>query len=259
VSDALVPAWDGRTPTPVDPISHAHVLDALAALHATFWEAPDLADPVFGFCSPWHLFTALSPATGDREATSSDEHPCATGFSSDILRWIRDGWALLPAMVDQDLADLLLRLVEDPGPLCAALVRYPRTLIHGDPRFANLGVARAPDSRVVLLDWHFVGTGVPGADLAWYLATGDNAPRLPGTREAAIARYRDGLRRRLGCAFDERWWRPQWELSALGVLLRTGCFIAWDASGRDGPLLAEVGRDALAWWATLARSGATWL
>ena len=39
------------------------------------------------------------------------------------------------------MGDLVYRLLEDPRPLCAALGRYPQTLLHGDSKLANIGLA----------------------------------------------------------------------------------------------------------------------
>nr|MBA3417078.1 phosphotransferase [Chloroflexia bacterium] len=179
VAADLIPGQDRTFGAPISRQDHERYLDGLAALHATFWEAPELADPTFGLCTSWCLYTSLSHETGHREAA----HP------NEIVRRIREGWELLGTLIDPAMADLLHRLAIDPGPLCRALARYPQTLVHGDPRAANLGIQRRPRPRVVLLDWHFVGPSVPATDLAWYLD--DHGYRVPMPLEESIARYRD--------------------------------------------------------------------
>ena len=116
--------------------------------------------------------------------------PALTGLregdhTPELIRKIRDRWAVLLTRVDPELADLLVALANDPAPLCAALARYPQTLVHGDPRLANLGLRRRPRPGVVLLDWHFAGPSAPAVDLAWYLTTVGH--RLPVSRETTIA------------------------------------------------------------------------
>nr|MBA3414134.1 phosphotransferase [Chloroflexia bacterium] len=178
VADDLIPGSASTGGEPIGRADYGRYLDGLAALHAAFWETPRLADPDLGLCSPWHLYTTLSLETGRREAA----HPNA------VVRELWEGWELLATLIAPELADLLDRLATDPGPLCTALARYPQTLVHGDPRVANLGIERTPRRRVVLLDWHFVGPSIPGKDLAWFL--GNMGPRLPATREETIERYR---------------------------------------------------------------------
>ena len=64
-----------------------------------------------------------------------------------------------------------------------------------------------PPSRMVLLDWQLVGPGTPGVDLAWYLA--NLGIKAPVDNDTTVAWYREALARRLGAAFDQRWWQPQ--------------------------------------------------
>ena len=131
---------------------------------------------------------------------------------------IREGWPSFLALIAPDVAALLRRLLADPTPLCAAMARYPQTVLHGDPRCANIGIAPSPRPRVVLLDWHFVGPGVPAVDLAYYLAS--IRSRAPVPNEPIISWYRERLAQRLGSRFEEQWWLPQLELSLLGEVVR---------------------------------------
>ena len=246
VGEALLPdPVAGGDPIGAD--DHERYLDALAALHATFWQEPEAADPALGYCRPLHRYTVFSPETARREA----EHP------NEVIGWLRAGWDAFFTLVEPDVADLIRRLHDDPGPLCAALARYPQTVVHGDPRAANLGIERGPRPRVVLLDWHLVGPGMPGADLAWY--RWDLAYRLPVAPETAIARYRARLADRLGARFDEAWWWPQLELSLLGQVVRGGWGTAWRAIGHPSPAVREAAQAELAWWSAGARAGARWL
>ncbi len=245
VSEALIP--DPLGTTPVSRADHRRYLDALAALHAAFWEQPKAADPALGYCGPRHLYTVFSPETGRREA----DHP------NEVVGWVQEGWDLFWTLVAPDVAELLRRLLDDPAPLCDALVRYPQTVIHGDPRGANLGIARRPQPRVLLLDWHLVGQGVPGVDLAWYLCLLRN--QLPVAKETTIAWYRDRLAHRLGSGFDESWWRPQVELSLLGQLMRGSWGLARQAVRHPSADARQRAGVDLAWWSERAKAGAEWL
>jgi hypothetical protein len=232
------------------PISHSDnelYLDALAALHVAFWEQKEQAALALDFCSPWHRYTIFSPATGEREAA----HP------NEVVRGIREGWELFWTLVEPDVASLVRKLLADPAPLCAAMARYPQTIVHGDPRDANLGISHYPEPRVVLIDWQLAGPSTPGSDVAWYLW--DLGIRLSISREATIASYRDRLAQRLGSHFDDAWWRPQMELSLLGQLVRGGWANAWDAIRNERAAIREWNRQDLAWWCEQARVGARWL
>jgi hypothetical protein len=245
VSDALIP--NPQVDLPISRVDHRRYLDALAALHVAFWDQAAMVDPALGYCSPAHLYTALSPETAWREI----DHP------NEVVRWLREGWDLFWTMVEPDVADLLRQLFENPEPLCAALARYPQTLVHGDPRVANLGIVRDPQPRVVLIDWHFVGPSTPGVDLSWYLW--NFGIRLPVTREMTVGWYRDGLAHQLGSRFDETWWQPQMELSLLGQLMRGGWGSALDAVHASSVAVREWNRQDIAWWSEQARAGARWL
>jgi hypothetical protein len=245
VSEVLLP--DPLGESPLDRADHHRYLDALAALHIAFWNQPQVVDPALGYCSPWHRFAVFSPQTGQREA----DHP------NPIVREMREGWDLLWTLVEPDVAALLGRLLENPAPLCAALARYPQTVVHGDPRSSNLGMLPGASPRVVLLDWQLVGPGTPGLDLAWYLA--NLGIKAPVDNDTTVAWYREALARRLGSAFDEGWWQPQWELSLLGHLVRLGWGHAWDAIRHPSATIREWTRADLTWWFERARDGARWL
>jgi len=54
--------------------------------------------------------------------------------------------------------------------LCAALNRYPQTLIRRDINLGNIGVAHGTHPHVVLLDWQFRGCAPPAVERATYLS-----------------------------------------------------------------------------------------
>jgi thiamine kinase-like enzyme len=101
----------------------------------------------------------------------------------------------------------------------------------------NLG--HHPDGRTILLDWAYPGAA-PGAwDLAWYLAL--NRARLPQSKEATIAAYRNALEAR---GVDTAgWFERQVSLSLLGMAASFG----WEKALGD--------EDELRWWADRAEHG----
>jgi aminoglycoside phosphotransferase (APT) family kinase protein len=138
------------------------------------------------------------------------------------------------------MAAVVLPLLEEPGPLVAALERGPRTLVHGDWKAANLGT-RA-DGRTVLLDFGEVpGEASPLADLSWYLAL--NAALLPEPKERVLERYRGALEAE--GVETAAWWDDAVALEMLACMVQFG----WEkALGGPG--------DELAWWEEWVQRGA---
>ena len=223
------------------------VLDALAALHATFFAQPNLADPPLGLCTPRHVYGMFSPATGHREAGGAEEVP----------QRILEGWDLFPRVVAPDVADVVLSLVADPAPLCAALARWPQTLIHGDARHANLGLWR-DGRRVVMLDWALAAVAPPAVELGRFLGT--NTTLLPTSKEATLAGYRAHLARWLGDRFSDDWWEPQLALGLLGGFVQDGWSMVLKASHWRVPAEERPHwRADLEWWSNRVREGVKWV
>jgi hypothetical protein len=209
---------------------HARFLDHMAAMHAAFW---DWHDDV-GLTPLATRYLMLSPAVARAEAR--------LGSSAIVPKVMAEGWARLPE-VSTVLADLVSPLLDDPGPLVAALGGVPHTLVHGDWKAANLGCRT--DGRTILLDFgEASGEASPIADLSWYLAL--NSDLLPESKEQAIATYRAALERH---GIDTAgWWEAAVALELLGTMMQFG----WEkALGGTGP--------ELAWWEARAAEGAGWL
>jgi hypothetical protein len=214
VGQWLVPPGSGALPLAV----HLSFLDHMARMHVAFWNIED----GYGLLDPAARYTALTPATGVREAAAGHDDP--------VPRALPAGWAALHTAAPS-AHDLALALATDPEPLVMALADTPATLIHGDWKAGNLGVY--PDGRTILLDWGWPGRAAPLVDLAWYLAV--NCDRLPQSKEDTIMAYRRFLEAE-GVSTDG-WWNRQLELALLGAFLQLGWSKAADA--------AELG-----WWLT---------
>lgn len=206
-------------PESEQPISEEHnelFLDAMAALHAAFWDDPILHHPTLNLCTPEQAFSWAS-----QEMVRQVRAVCP----NEMLEWIIEGWDILPTYVGTDVAKLLCSLARDPSPLCTALARFPQTLIHHDMRLTNLGVMSGASPRLLLLDWMRAAVTVPAVDLAWYLTMTPPQPAIP--KEKMIDIYKQRLAQRLGDRFDESWWQPQLELSLLAVFVQIAGFKAW--------------------------------
>lgn len=212
VGDRLVPT----RAAPLFLAEHRRFLTHMAAMHAAFWGFEDR----YGLLEQRFRYTALSPATGAREA--------AAGYDDPVPKALAGGWAALHAAAPQAY-EHALALAQDPSPLVDALARTPSTLVHGDWKVGNLG--SHADGRTILLDWGWPGAAAPLVDLAWYLAV--NCDRLPESKEDTVAAYRAALTQR---GIDTgQWWAEQLGLALLGGFVQLGWSKTHD--------LAE-----LSWW-----------
>lgn len=227
---------------------HEFMLEAMAALHAKFFELPLLKNQEMGLSDLCHVYQMFSPHTGEQEVRGSDEVP----------KRILEGWDMLKSTVSPDVAEIILNLLDSPAPLCDALRRYPQTLVHGDWRHANLGLERDGRSQLILLDWQLAAVAPPVVDLSRGIAT--NSTLLPFSKEDTISFYKQRLALQLGERFSETWWEPQLALGLLGGFLQDGWAIVLKATHW------HVGENArghwkadLTWWMEKVRIGAKWL
>jgi hypothetical protein len=209
---------------------HTHFLDNMAAMHAALWGWRDS----IGLTPLATRYLIFSPAVARCEA--------ALGSGAVVPKVMADGWARLPE-VSPVLADLVMPLFDDLGPLVAALANVPHTLVHGDWKAANLG--SHADGRTVLLDFgEASGEASPLADLSWYLAL--NSDLLPQTKDETIATYRAALGSHGIDTVD--WWDRAVALEMLGTMVQFG----WEkALGGSGP--------ELDWWEARAVEGSRWM
>lgn len=166
---------------PADEGLVARILDHLAAMHATFWDAPELqASP--WLASPADAFFTL---TIERLNDAADAVPGEDTYGDQAARM----WPFLWRFVDGADGSAIWRTLMRPDALLAAAANTPATLAHGDTWVANMGglaptelrdasvaLARAhgeaaPTERLVLLDWALVTAGAATFDSLWLAQT----------------------------------------------------------------------------------------
>lgn len=238
----------------------ARFLEGMAAMHATFFEDPAVANvlpspggqltPDEGFVSGGplglseirHVYEMFAPRTARRRDAGTAE----------ILERIVEGWQMVRELCPADVVDTVEPLLEDPSPLVNALNQYPKTLIHGDFRHSNL--AALPDGRVGLVDWQLAAAAPPSVELGRYI--GANSPFLIRPPEEILETYRAALERRLGDRFSEEWWVPQLELGMFGGFVQDGWAIALKATNwHVGAPYREHWKASLPWWVEQVRKG----
>lgn len=224
------------------------LLNALATVHATFWEAVDLTEPNLGLCTSMDLIQIFSPATGRRFAN----------VPSPIPQRLVEGWSALQRMVAPDVTEALNNLYTDPQPLCAALARYPATLVHGDYRGPNLGIAWQATPQAVIIDWQLAGYNAATIDLAWFLST---PPVLesPVAITVATEYYRQRLAEQLGTRFDESCWQPLLALGQFVNVLRSACPKAGSVVKSTDERFQATQRRALEIYSEQVRAALRWL
>jgi len=199
------------------------ILAGAAALHRSF-----AGQDVRGLCT-----------LADRIRFTSREaiRPHALGLDF-IPKVIHVGWEVFAEEAPSAVVDAVFSLHASPASIVAELEPLGRTLIHGDLRWANLGLSR---ERVVMLDWGMAGSAPPAADFAWYLFV--NGRRIDADYDELIADFRELE----GDLHDER----ALELSWLAGLCMFGGLLAHELIESDASKRV-VARRELDWWCRAA-------
>lgn len=213
----------------LDRASVRRILGAVAELHHAFW-----GERISGLCSLEDRYHLLSPRTAQREI----ERGTAVGPSPSPLpgESINRCWEAWAELVPEDIAKAILTLAHQPGLLAEQLDRCEQTLVHGDVRFANLGVC---DDRVVLIDWgERTGPAPAAVELASFLMF--DAERMDVSRDDVIADFRDLYRDR----FDE----TALQLALIGGMVQLGTYpvVNMVLQGRDDARASAISQ--LSWW-----------
>ena len=223
----LVP--EGDAPLPTD--QHQRFIDHLAAFHTAYLGWVD----TLGLQQMARRFLFFAPATIEPEIDAAVAAGLATPGPIAVAA---QGWELLPSRAPR--LDALVRHVHgEPQVVVDALAGTPHTFVAGDWKLGNLG--SRTDGRTVLLDWAYPGEAPPCWELAWYLAL--NRSRLPQSKEATIAAYRDRLEQH---GLDTTgWFERQLGLCMVGIMAT----FAWEKAVGDD--------DELLWWEAAALAGAS--
>lgn len=142
------------------------VLDALAAVHARPWgdELVDGADR----WAPWReRVTLICRPSLERPG------PAREAVADRLL----PGWDAWDRLATPAARAIIERIAADPQPLLDALAWRSTTLLHGDLKLANAGIAA--DGAVELVDWQMVMVAPVAIELGWFLVSNVNALPLP--------------------------------------------------------------------------------
>jgi hypothetical protein len=227
LSDVLFD-WDRPlTPSQLDPI-----LDAVATLHDHPWgEHPERGRDHW---TPWRERVTLI-------CRSSLERPGPARHA--VADRILPGWDAWDRLATRAACDAIGRLSADPQPLLDALARQPSTVLHGDLKLANAGIAA--DGSVELVDWQMVMVAPVAIELGWFLVSNVNA--LPIGPQDVLDRY--WKRRGLDGSGEN-------DLAILVGLLLRGWRKGLDAEAGITLASGVSAADDLAWWCERALEAA---
>jgi len=173
-------------------------IDAIASMHAAWWDSPRLAEPAI------HRVSTTARIVGDRfeEAFPTLRHRFGgrvtekafediEWFAGEIARW-------------RDTVDF-----------------GPPTLIHTDFRLDNL--LFHPDGGVIFVDWQLFGPGRGPRDIANFICTNLDPPERRARERGLLTGWNDAFERSGGQRLDDR---LLWEEYVAWVLVSTLTYAA---------------------------------
>jgi hypothetical protein len=146
------------------------------------------------------------------------------------------GWDAFDRLAPRNALELVRSLSRDPTPLLRALEVRPKSLLHGDLKLANVGIA--PDGVVEMVDWQMVMHAPVDIEIGWFLAA--NVATLPLPADQVMRRYDD----------------DDLELAWIVGLLLRGWRKGYDAEAELTHPSGMTARDDLALWSERAVAAA---
>lgn len=241
---------------PADEGLVGRIIDHLAAMHAAYWEAPNVRQTSW-LASPADAFLTL---TIDRlGAATRKSDPDDDTYGDQAFRM----WPYLRKFIDADDAAVIWKTLMDPEALLAAAEAAPATLAHGDTWIANMGglaptdlyeASRAqaqahgeplPEERLVLLDWALATAGPATYDSLWLAQTWRALDPLHtlALHRAALARHG------VTAVNDEATWELLCDLGWVRTFLMGAEWMVRDVRGATTDAEDEAARDRLKSWA----------
>jgi hypothetical protein len=213
------------------------VLYGLARLHAPDWTA-DAFDE-----GPWcplrERITLICRASLERPGPARDA----------VAERLLPGWDAFDRLAPSAARDVVAMLGDDPEPLLDVLAAQNQTLIHGDLKLANVGIAA--DGAIEIVDWQMVSIAPIAIEIGWFLVS--NVASLPVEPEDVLFRYQRHLADRALDPDDGRlegtdFGRSEADAAVLVGLLLRGWRKGADAEAGVVHASGVSAADDLAWW-----------
>ena len=218
------------------------VLGGLAALHAYPWTGSGNLEG-----GPWcpvrERITLICRASLERPGAARDA----------VADRLLPGWDAFDRQAPAAARGLIASLGDNPQPLVDALAKLPSTLIHGDLKLANVGIAT--DGSIDMVDWQMVSVAPLAIELGWFLVS--NVASLPFQPDDVLARYHAALMREgPGGAAIVGDWEMQVDAAVLVGLLLRGWRKGADAEAGVTLASGSSAADDLVWWCDQALASA---
>jgi hypothetical protein len=225
LSDVL---FDWDAPILLDALDR--VLAGMADLHSHRWPATgELGD------GPWcplrERITLICRASLERPGAARDA----------VADRILPGWDAFDLLATAAARDLINDLGLDPEPLLAALANLPATLLHGDLKLANAGIAA--DGTIEVVDWQMTCIAPVAVEIGWFLVS--NVASLPVRAADLLAGYQGRL---AGLGRPDLLDDRGADAAILVGLLLRGWRKGFDAEAGMTLASGEPAVDDLAWW-----------
>jgi hypothetical protein len=223
-------------------------LDALARLHATFWNDERLHDARLGLEGPRILFQLSSPSF-------------ARKHNSDHWGWLPGGviggWKALEERLEPDVMSHMKTLIADPQPLLDALHRYPYTLVQGD--FYPKNLAFLEPNQAVAVDWQLAMCSLMTIDLARFVLSARFLVGDSTEQARAQAYYRRRLEGYLSKQFSDTEWQAMADLGVLTEVLWMTCYSAFFIEHTNDPDFRRYAEKRVEACNQMVRDGIRWL
>ena len=233
VSDILVPSGDVSIPAE-DIKRH---LEHAAEFHAKFMADDSFKDPKLGLTSERDWIMMLSPEVGRNEV--------ASGQANDISGMLESAWEKFYTVFPPESVQIIKDLQENIEPLLTELNEGPRTFLHGDYKYANLGSIEKSGLKTIMIDWGLAIYTSPLLELTWFLAI--NSAKLTISKEEIIQSYRESLAK-YGHNYEDQVWDRMLVLGVVSNMLRLGWAKALGVHA-DDPDVKTREIEEVKWWA----------
>jgi len=242
---SLLPQPFHTPPGTIPPVAVA-LADRLARMHARYWNDPRLDDPALGLMSPEQALLVTGPLGVVSRLSAGDTLP--------YLPLAAESWQTFFALAGEAASCRFQAIMAEPGRIIRAIVRLPRTLVHGDVWGPNMGWLPASQSsqashgsrRLLLLDWALALAGPAAYDPLWLCSTW---LAVDPTRVLAV--YRTRLKRALqarGLSLDDATWLALADAGYLRTALTCGEALARTALAHPAGVARQTAVARVQWW-----------
>lgn len=159
------------------------------------------------------------------------------------------GWDAFDRHASPAARHLIGMLGADVTPLLDVLATQDQTLIHGDLKLANTGIA--DDGAIEIVDWQMVSLAPIAVEIGWFLVA--NVASLPVPPEEVVFRYRRHLAGGILDPDDGRIEGNDFDDRGVDAAILVGLLLRGWRKGMDAEAGITLGsgvsaRDDLAWW-----------